>query len=43
MLLKKGIIKADFGDVHLTTKYSIDEICYADNLIIPSTTMTFIR
>ena len=40
---KKGEIKADSNFVHLNAKYDIDEIESADILLIPGSTITFIR
>lgn len=40
---KKGEIKADSNFVHINAKYDIDDIKDADVLLIPGSTITFIR
>lgn len=40
---RKGIIKADSGFIHLEANYDIKEIKSADILIIPGSTISFIR
>lgn len=40
---KKGEIKVDSGFVHLNAKYDIDDIKSADILVVPGSTITFIR
>ena len=40
---EKGEIKADTHFIHINSKYSIDEISKADVLIIPGSSIAFVR